>query len=143
MTNYLDTDVSSIDTSFPRLQKGLYELSCTAAELLDNKAGTGKNLKLQFKTTQSGYSTSGEQVAPGYNITTFVALTPTPKYTEQMIAKNLASLMKSADMSGSPRAVIDNPATLVGKVVNATVAVQPANDGYAESNKISNYIVKM
>lgn len=141
-TDLLDTDVSGIDTSFPRIVAGLYELSIATAEKVANKAGTGENLKLTLKTTQPATDTSGSPVPAGFTITTYIALTETGKYTQQMIAKALASLMKSAGMSGSPRTIIDNPALLVGKVVTAKVSINKETDEFAESNGIKGFVVK-
>lgn len=138
----MDMNVSDIDTSFPRLAANVYELEITSADKVDNKAGTGQNLKVSMKTTSEGISTQGEKLPAGVLLTSNISMTPTEKYSQQSIAKALASLMKSAGLTGSPRSLIDDPGQLIGKVVTAKVGVQKETDEYPESNSVKSFLAK-
>lgn len=138
----MDIDVSDVDTSFPRLAANVYELEISKAEVVDNKAGTGKNLKVQLKTTAPATSTEGEPMVAGTFITTNISLTPTEKYSQDSINKAVTLLMKSAGLTGKISAVRDNPSSLEGKRVTAKVGINKATDEYPESNKIVAFVVK-
>lgn len=138
----LDTDVSSIDTSYPRIVAGLYELSISAAEKIRNKAETGDNLKVEFKTTQPATSTTGEPVPPGFTMSRYIGLTVTEKYSEDMIGKTIASLMKCFGVTGSPRTIIDTPAVLIGKIGPCKVSIKKETTEFPEGNEVKSFVVK-
>lgn len=138
----MDVNVSDIDTSFPRLAANVYTLKVTSAELVDNKAGTGKNLKVQLETTENATSMQGETLSPGVKLTNNLSITPTEKYSQNSIAKAVASLMQSAGLEGTPKTLINDPSQLVGKLVTAKVGIQKETDEYLESNTIKAFVVK-
>jgi hypothetical protein len=138
----MDLNVSDIDTSFPRIIANVYELEIETAECVDNKAGTGQNLKVGMKTTAPATSTTGETLPAGVKLTSNISLTPTEKYSKQSIAKAVASLAQSASMTGTPREILSNPMNLVGKLVTAKVGIQKETDEYPESNTVKAFVAK-
>lgn len=138
----MDVNVSDIDTSFPRLAANVYTLKIDTAEIVDNKAGTGKNLKVSLSTTESATSTQGETLSPGVKLINNLSLTSTEKYSPTSIAKAVASLMQSAGLNGTPKSLIADPSKLVGLLVTAKVGIQKETDEYSESNTIKAFIVK-
>lgn len=138
----MDIDVSDVDTSFPRLAANVYTLEVSKSEVVDNKAGTGKNLKVQLKTVEPSISTEGEPLPAGTFITTNISLTPTERYSQASVNKAVTLLMQSAGLTGKISIVRDNPAILEGKQVTAKVGIQKETDEYPESNKIIAFVVK-
>lgn len=138
----MDQDVSGIDTNFPRLAVGVYELKCTGAEVVENKAQTGNNLKLQFETINAAVSTSGEPMPSGARLSMYIGLVPSDRYSPADIAKKVAGLMKAAGIDGKPSAIVADPSQLVEKVVTAKVKVNKATDDFDESNSIASFVVK-
>lgn len=139
----LDTNVSDIDTSFPKIPANLYDLKIEKAEKVPNSKGTGDNLKIALKTTTNIEAVTGEQLAAG-SVTLFnnISLAETPKYTVESIKKNVAALAKAAGLgSMTVRQILDDPQILVGKVVRAKVGIQKETDEYPESNNIKQFMV--
>lgn len=138
----LDTDVSSIDTSFPRITAGLYEMSVDKAESVPNKAQTGNNIRLTLKTVSPASDTNGNPVPAGFTLTNYIACTPTEKYTSAMIAKSVATFMKAAGLSGSPRSFIDNPIVAEGKILTVKVGIRKETPEFPESNEVKGFVIK-
>lgn len=138
----MDQDISGIDTNFPRLAVGTYELKITGAEVVQNKAQTGNNLKLSLETIHEAKSTVGEPMPAGARLNMYIGLVPTEWTTQNGIAKKIAKLMKAAGLEGKPSAIIADPSQLVEKIVNAKVGINPEKDGYDESNSVKDLVIK-
>jgi hypothetical protein len=135
----LDTDVSNIDTSYPRLNPSTYDLMVDSIERVENNAHTGHNLKVALKTTSDAISTTGDPIPAGYVLNHNISLVKTPKYDPN---KSLATFMKAAKLTGSPKAFAENPVIASGKTITARVGIQKATEQYNESNKINSFEVK-
>jgi hypothetical protein len=136
----LDTDVSNIDTSYPRVVPKLYDLEIASAKRAPNNAGTSDNINLELKTTSDSTSTTGEPVPAGFVIHHTLSLGKTPKYDPN---KPLARLAQSAKLTGiSPKALAADVSVLVGKIVPANVGIQKATAEYNERNTIRSFEVK-
>jgi hypothetical protein len=138
----LDTDVSSIDTSFPRALPNIYEMTVDDAQTRPNKAGTGNNLVLKLKSLSEVPTTDGGTLPGGsFTLTHNVSLAPTEKYTPTNIAKNLAGIAQAAGLSGiTPRQIIDSPMLLVGKTVRVKVGIRKETAEYPESNEVKQFV---
>lgn len=142
-TDIYDEDISKVDTSFSVLSANVYDLEIVAATKARNNAGTGDNLKIQFKTLSNGISTQGETMAAGATIHHNISLAVTEKYSATSIKKAVAQLGQAAKVTGTVRELMDNPERFVGQTVTAKVGVKPATDQYAEGNKIVSFINKV
>lgn len=152
----LDTNVSDIDTTYPRLQAKLYDLKISKAEVkemtmsgVDHKV---KRLQVTLETTAPATSTDGDELAPGHKLTHFITVETLParktkdgkadiaEYTNESIKKGIASLAKPAGVVASVRAIIDNPSILEGKIVRTKVGISPETNEYPESNNIKQFV---
>lgn len=132
----LDEDLSSVDTSMPILAADVYDLKIHEAKVAPNNEGTGQVLKLALKTTKDAQSKSGENINAGFPIFHNIGLSPTEKYTKDMIKKNVASFLEAvgAGMTLNP------VERLIGRNVRAKVTIQPERDQYPESNRIGRFV---
>lgn len=154
----LDTDVGSIDTSFPRLMAGNYELKCLSAKREPAKK-FGERLTLVFENIKAERSTTGTDIPPGKaKIFHYIGITPRAartepnpetgklenfeEYTTAMIARSVAAPAKSARMTVTPRQILDNPAMLEGQIAFVKVGVQKETAEFGESNKIKEFLVR-
>lgn len=70
-------DLNAVDTSMPVLTEGLYELEVDDVSVKENKAGTGRNLVVRFKTTQPATSVQGAErgeehdINPGFPVSCY------------------------------------------------------------------------
>lgn len=130
----LDLDLGTIDTSFPVIRGGMYELVITDATVERTAAGTGDMLTVKFATTIDVKGVKGEDYKAG-KTTLFhrVGLTPTDKYDHEAIAKNVARLIQAVKPPVSGIKVVDifngGLATackvLQGRMVQAKVEALP------------------
>lgn len=134
-----DTDVSNIDTSYPRIVASTYDLQIAGIEKAENNAKTGDNLKVELKTTSDATSTSGEPVPAGFVIHHNISLVQTPKYDPR---KPLAQFMKAAGVSGKQSDFLVSPQGIVGKTITAKVGIQKETSEYPERNTIKSFEVK-
>jgi len=91
----LDTDLSSIDTSFPVIASGIYDLVIKDSKVEPNKAGDGDLWTVQLATTTPVQTIKGETLAPGQVVFNRMSLKPTDKYTKDAIAKNVARFLQA------------------------------------------------
>lgn len=151
-------DLGSIDTSFPLLAPGNYDLKCIKSSVEPNKANTGEVWNLEFATIDEGKSPIGEIVPAGCRVFHKVGITPTvdatgkPKYTLDAIKKNVARPVQGFGLSKvyfappDPEPHIREWAPRVeGSTVRVTLKVTPAGrtaDGkdYPAKNEISTFL---
>ena len=130
----IDVDLTSVETSMPVLQAGLYDLRIASLTKEENKDKTGDNLKVKFLTVDPAVSTQGKDLAPGVPLFVYYPLQKKEGGKESNFdwKTNLASLQEAA--LGEKRVQFAT-AELIGLIVRATVKVEP----YAgsDSNKIA------
>lgn len=151
--NILDLDLNEIDTQFPLLAPGLYELRIADSTVDDSVGGDAKLWKLTFETTQESSSVKGETLAPGLPLYHTITLTPKGKATMELILRNVASVVQACTppvqgIKGS--SIVDgsfaNLANVfLGKTLSAKVDIEKerkGNDGrtYPERNVIVKFI---
>lgn len=136
MEDILTNDLSTMDTSFPLVNPGLYDLRVAAISVMDNPART---LKLELQTTEAAQSNKGDTAAAGTKVFTNVNTRPTGKSTLQIIGRQVANLVQAAKLTaadlggGTGQQQLDNVAQwaplLSGKVLRARVIIEPAGTG--------------
>lgn len=135
----LDFNIEDIDTSRPRVPEGLYELIIDDPKLEKTKDGKGEMLTFVLKSTKPLTSTSGETLS-NFSLKHRMSLTPTEKFPVESVKKNLASLFKTAGMSGSGKAIINSPTMLSGKVVTAKLKIRKETSEFPESNEVQYFV---
>lgn len=114
---------SDKESSYSPIPAGTYNMVVTAAEMKETKTGN-QRLAVTFNVTDGEFA--GRKVFDGYNMSG----------TEQAVQigrGQVKSLLKAANKDFN----ISGPEELIGIEISAAVKIQPAKDGYDESNKIS------
>jgi hypothetical protein len=93
-----NTDLSSVDTSYPVLVPDTYEFTITGIKKVEFKASTkmpngGEGLQISATLNGPGKDTKGRDVNPGYQVTHMISLTPTEKMTADAIKANVARFL--------------------------------------------------
>lgn len=136
----LDFNIADQDTARPRLPAAVYEFEIADPKKEPTKDKKGELLTMQLKTTKDHTAITGEPIKTGFTVFHRISLTTTPRYPVESIKRNLASLFKAAGMSGSAKAILDQPAMLQGKKVQAKVTVKAETEQYPESNEVQYFI---
>src|SRR2546421_10633646 len=127
----LDLDLASVDTSFPVLRPGLYELVVKEASVEKTAAGDGEMLVLQLATTQPAKDVKGNTLNPGTILFHRVGLKLTDKYDHMAIVKNVARFTQALKPQVSMKAdVIFNGFSsackaFVGRLLTAKIEALP------------------
>lgn len=135
----LDTNVNDVDTSYPLIPATYYVMKIDSAKVEPNKKGTGDNILVSFKTTERCQDIKGNDVPAGLAIRQYISITETPQYDVNSIKRSVASLAQAAGVSATVREIINNPATLEGKLVRVKVKVNKETSEYSASNGIAGY----
>src|SRR2546421_9854692 len=128
----LDLVLASVDTSFPVLQPGLYELVVKEASVEKTAAGDGEMLVVQLATTQPSRDVKGNTLNPGTVLFHRVGLKPTDKYDHLAIVKNVARVTQAMKPQVSMKAdsIFNgfNSAckAFVGRLLTAKIETMPA-----------------
>lgn len=129
-----DEDCSNIDTSFPLLAASTYELKIIEKTIKPSERQPGKmNLSLKLETTETGLSTEGEKVAPGFPLFHTISLDKTDRYDPN---KALALFVKTFGIVGSPRTFVTDSTIGIGAKAKIPVKVQKATDQFKASNRV-------
>jgi len=99
-SNLLDLDLNSVDTSFPIIKAGIYDMTIKESTVSDNKAQDGKNWVIKLATTIPTTGIKGESFDIGQVVTTQLSLkTKSDKKTEdqmkEIIVKNAARILQA------------------------------------------------
>lgn len=92
----LDLDLSGIDTSFPVVKAGLYELIVKESDVVRNNADNGDLWVLKLSPVNDVQDVKGQPLKAS-SVTIFhrVGLTTTEKYTPEGVAKNVARVIQA------------------------------------------------
>ena len=152
----MDTIVSDIDTSRPRIKAQVYDLRIVSVKREPSKDNEGERLTITHETTAPAQSTEGETVNAGHRIIKYMGISEKPErmvddgkggqkkvnaYTREDIAKALAGIGKAARLSVTPRQLLENPQQLEGIVVRAKVRIDKETSTFPENNSIGDYVV--
>lgn len=145
-TDPLDVNIEDIDTSYPILPSGLYDLKIGMVKREPTKDNTGERLTVPLTTTTNHNSVKGEMVPAGLKITHYIGLTPREghdgkrDYTIQDVRKGVASICKAAGVGGTIKTTVDNPSILDGHVVRTKIGIQKETAEYPESNRVMGFL---
>lgn len=134
---------SEVDTRFPRLQPDrVYRMSIASATLDKSEKTGGEMVTLKLATTKDEMDTDGKVLHAGFSLFHRIGVTPTEKRDGKSIARDLALVLKAvAKTTTTPRDLINNPEMLKDQIVDVKIGIQPAKDGYPESNKVSSFVI--
>ena len=94
----LGLDLSQVDTSRPCLPEGLYVLEVGAVELKANKAETGRNLVVQFKTVTDAMDHTGAKLIPvGFAVTKYYPMQQSDNPKAPDFKRDLAFLQDAVE----------------------------------------------
>lgn len=144
LNDLLNTDMSSISTTFPVLVAGLYEFEIASFKAVESKKTPGnKVLEMQLKLLTSAKTTAGETVNPGFPITHRVGLNATQATEskgEYDPRKNIAQL-KEAVFGDKNAKVADSD--FIGKKVLAQVKPEVDKTGeFGEQTRVVRFVPK-
>jgi hypothetical protein len=96
----LDLDLNKVDTSFPVVKAGIYDVIIKEIAVVDNKAADAKNLELKLSTTTQVQGVKGESFDVGHVINYRLSLkTKTDKLSEdkmvEIVYKGVAKLLQA------------------------------------------------
>lgn len=126
-------NLRDIEIGFTVLNDGVYFARITKAEVAENKARTGSNLRLQFSVLDPVvYTKEGKEVSNKGQVvlSQYISLVETPDYDPNGRLKEVAVAINLGEDDDL------NVEDLQGKVVKLKVKYRPAKDGYNESNDI-------
>jgi len=132
----LGTDLSSVESSFPILPGGMYEVTIAEMKTEANKAGTGSNLKMKYTLVNPATARDGKTVNAGFPLFDLISITKTEKYDP---TQRLAQFKEAAtgNKSGS--------FAPIEQYIGMTMAIQLSVEESAEfgtSNRVKRYIKK-
>lgn len=120
------TDREDAATGFEALPPGWYSVLIEAAEVRDNKAGTGKYLWLELTVV-------GESYANRKLFARITLVNPNEKAVE-IGMRELAALGQACEL-----AAISDTSELIDKVIDVRVKIGKPRDGYDADNEITAY----
>lgn len=112
-------------TDFTPLQPGWYEAEIVKSSIVDTKAGTGKYIKLQFKTTYNG--------KPRFVFTNLNIINPNP-IAEEIAKKELATICEACGVDE-----IEDTADLHNIQIGIRITIKPATAQWPAGNEIKSY----
>ena len=147
----LDISGGDIDTSFPRVKEGIYDLVIRNAEskakkdsgatIVDGKVPYENfRIECQLCLTKDATGVDGKPIYKDFPIT-FRINGMSEKRDGAALQKDMGVLIKSAfGLEGAKtikaNEVWNNPALLNGKIVRGKVVIQPEKEGYPEKNDV-------
>lgn len=138
----LNVDLAGHDATRPIIPPSDQPLVIADIKVDDNKDKTGKNLIVEFQTTQPITSTRGKPVQVGTKLTNYYPLQASQKQIEAgtplAFKDRIALLLDAAFNTGEsnrPNLNTDTAIALKGKVVLASISID--NDPqYGEQNRV-------
>ena len=140
----LDEDLANVDTSMPVIRGGIiHNFEIANCERMQNRAGTGENIRITLKTTEELQTTKGDMLSAGFPIYKYLSLTErvgTPgkkDWTVDDIKKGLAQWMEAT--YGTKRAVAPLEEH-IGQRVKCKVTVTKATDEFPNEGNALTFI---
>jgi hypothetical protein len=142
-----DVNLSDVDTNFPVLPKSPYKVLISNVEVKESKGDKGGNyLEVKMTLNQDGVkSTKQVPVAAGFPLTMRIGLTPTEKYPQDTIKRNLAQFLdgtigESARKSGQGLTPLEK---FTGIEATARVSISTKDvEQYGERNEVNGLLKK-
>ena len=132
---------SDVDTSYPIIPGSLYDLEVKKAERGKTKDEQGKKIDFELATTSDTQSITGEPVPAGFVIMHNIGITPTQKYTVEMVKKALGSFLQAAGL-GSLRLsdFMSNPSQAVDKIIRCKVGISKETEEFSSRNQMKSFV---
>jgi hypothetical protein len=137
----LNLDLNNVDTSSPVLEANSYIAEIAEVKVVENKAKTGNNLVITFKTCSSATSVSGraegkqDDVKPGWTLRQFMPLQQSENPDAPDFRKQLATLQDAVEGTSKESRTPFNPYSYIGKQVMLRVTVKD-DEQYGLTNEI-------
>lgn len=137
-------DLSSVDTSYPKLKPGTYEflISAITKETSERTGGTYLALTLNL-VSEDGETPEGKPVPAGYVINHNISLTPTEKFDADAVKRNLCMFLDALETGRQWDETLD---LYKGKTLWAKTKIQPervdeaTGDTYDARSAISRFL---
>jgi hypothetical protein len=138
----------AVDTSFPLLSPDRpLRWECISAKVAPSKADPSRNgLTLILKTTTETTFQNGKKAHPGFKVYKRYGVSVTPPTADSdgrtidAIKKDLAFVLKAffgAKAEVTPRALLDNPAMLEGRMVDGKTTIEKGSGGFADKTGVT------
>lgn len=133
-----DIDLSGVDTERQLLAVGLYKVQVKSIETSPNKTRTGDVLKITLALEQTGTSTKGQPINPGYPLFENISMVKTDKYDPRV---RLAQFMEAVLGRKGSLAPLDQ---YLGKDLMVKVKIEGTPDSqYGEQNRVAMFVKKV
>lgn len=134
----LSQAANGINTDMPLIQDGTFmRFECRDANITESEEKKLKMLVTKWVTTRDSLDQNNNTLNAGFPVTVRILVQETEKRTLQMVAQDLAKLLKSVGKPEvSPRELINNPSLLIGAFADAKVVVSPEKNGFPASNNL-------
>lgn len=132
----LGIDLNQVDTGRPVLVAGTYQMNVASVEVQDNKAGTGRNLIVDFATTAPATSTKDKEVAAGFRVRNYYPLQPSDKKPENDLwQQRLAQLQDAVLGTTQGDRPPFNPHEFKDKMVMIVLDIESSEE-YGDQNRV-------
>lgn len=134
----LNTDLSGVSTDMPRLADGDYPCGIKSTEIAENKAGTGHNMCVIFKTTEEGFDQNGEPLNAGMEVRKYYPLQQSENPNAPDFRRDICVLIDAAlgtDQNTRPALTEELIASLVGEEVTVGVKLRESEE-YGLQNEV-------
>ena len=134
----VNLDLAGVDTSMPRLEPGTYAMSIASVSIKPNKAGTGRNMQVEFATTSQANSTKGDTIHEGYKISKYYPLQQAENANAPNFKRDICILIDAVfgtTQETRPALNSETINSMKGKIVDVIVGVS-TSDQYGESNEV-------
>ena len=132
----LGVDLNDVDTGRPVLPKAQYVMKVDNVEVVENKVGTGRNLILDFATTQPTESIKGAQVNVGFRIRNYYPLQPSENNPDSDLWKQrLARLQDTLLATKQGERGEFNPYDFKERQVIADIDIETSEE-YGDQNRV-------
>jgi hypothetical protein len=137
----LNLDLNGVDTASPVLEANSYVAEIAEVKVVENKAKTGNNLVVVFKTCSTATSVQGraegksDDVKPGWTLRQFMPLQQSENPDAPDYRKQLAALQDAVEGTTKDSRSQFNPYTYVGRQVLLRVTVKD-DETYGLTNEI-------
>lgn len=133
----LGLNLNNVDTSRPCLPEQLHVLAIDSVEVKANKAETGKNLVVVFKTVNDSPDVTGaKMISAGYPITKYYPLQQSDNPKAPDFQRDLALLQDAVEGTKAGSRPDFHPFNYVGKMVMAKLRVRK-DEEFGDSNEIA------
>lgn len=132
----LGMDLSNVDVSRPVLPETEVVLVTDKVEVTDNKAKTGRNLVVVFKTVNDSPDVTGEKIiSAGFPITKYYPLQQSDNPKAPDFRADLTRLQDAVEGTSQGNRPLFHPHNYVGKMVAARLKIR-MDEEFGNSNEI-------